>query len=230
MAKTVNLAEIVPGYESGAKEFIVENKREGKVEVLTRENLENMPIGDIGTATPKPFQGNMVDGADDIVEYYLHKEFPYMLQFFQKYGISQPMITFDTDTPGEYWLKVDFPLPKQVILNDGTKYSFPYDKESFLFVLNSYPDGPPIGFHVPKGSRNIEVLEKIFSTHMYSHAVLENSHVDSSLEKDWHWICFHYQDNSWKFNRNDIREGDSLSYFMLYIYHKLMGLEGVSYE
>lgn len=228
MAKTVNLAEIAPGYESGAKEFIVEDKQKGKVEVMTRDKLENMSVENIGTVTPKPFQGNIVDGADDVAEHYLQKEFPYMLKFFREHGIDQPMITYDFDVPGEHWLKVDFPLPEKSILSDGSSYRFPYSKESFLFILNSYPDSPPIGFHIPKGSRNINVMEKIFGTHLFDHAILENDHVESELKKSWHWICFHYNENSWDFNRNDIKEGDSLTYFFYYIYYKLLGVEGVS--
>ena len=230
MAKTVNLAEVVPGYNTGATEFIVEDKSQGTVEVLTRDDLSGMLPEHIGSVTPKPFQGSIVDGGDDIAEYFLSKEFPYMMQFFHKHGVSQPQITYEFETVGEYWLKVDFPLPKQVTLDDGSVYTYPHDRESILFVLNSYPDTPPIGFHIPKESRNIEAMEKIFKTHLYESAILENNHVSESLKKDWYWICFHYQDNSWNFNRNDIREGDSLSYYMQYIYYKLAGLEGVSHE
>ncbi|QOR61222.1 hypothetical protein ACM66Z_07115 [Sulfurovum sp. ST-21] len=228
MAKTVNLAEVVPGYESGVKEFIVEDKQKGKVEVMTRENLERMAPENIGTVTPKPFQGNIIDGADDIAEYYLHKEFPYLLQFFRELGIDQPMITYDFETPGEHWVKMDFPLPEKTTLEDGSTYRFPYDKESFLFILNNYPDSPPIGFHIPKGSQNIGAMEKIFGTHLYDHAILESDHVESSLKNNWHWICFHYNDNSWNFNRNNIKEGDTLAYYCYYIYYKLLGVEGVS--
>jgi len=230
MAKTVNLAEVVPGYNSGATEFIVEDKAQGKVEVMSREDLSSMTPENIGTVVPKPFQGSIVDGADEIVEHFLHKEFPYMMQFFQAHGLPNPQITYEFETAGEYWLKVDFPLPQQVTLDNGEVYTYPYDRESFLFVLNSYPAGPPIGFHVPKESRNIKVMEKIFKTHMYDSAVLENSHVSDSLEENWHWICFHHDNHSWQFNRNNIREGDSLSYFFYYIYYKLAGLEGVSHE
>ncbi len=230
MAKTINLAEVAPGYKSGAPDFIVENKRTGKVQVISRKQLEVMNPNNIGSVTPKPFQGNIIDGSGDIAEIYLQKEFSQMLQFFQKHNIGKPKITYDFDTRGEYWLKVDFPLPQKVSMEDGSEYTYPYDKESFLFVLNNYPDTPPIGFHVPKDSLNIKMLEKIFGTHMYPTAILENEHVESNLERDWHWICFHYQDNDWNFKRNEIKAGDNLSYFFNYIYYKLSGIEGVSYE
>jgi hypothetical protein len=230
MAKTINLAEVAPGYKSGAEDFIVENRRTGNVQVISRKELEARDPNDLDSIIPKPFQGNIVDGSGDITEVYLQKEFPQMLQFFQNHNIDKPKLIYDFETPGEYWLKVDFPLPKQVVLGDGNEYTYPYEKESVLFVLNNYPDTPPIGFHIPKNSPNIQVLEKIFGTHMYDNAVLENDHVESNLEKDWHWICFHYQDNIWNFNRRDIKEGDSLSYFFHYIFYKLSGIEGLSYE
>ena len=230
MAKTINLAEVAPGYKSGAKDFVVENRRTGKVQVISRKVLETRDPRELGIVTPKPFQGNIVDGSGDIAELYLKKEFPQMLQFFQNHNIREPQLIYDFGTVGEYWLKVDFPLPEKVTTEDGNEYGYPYDKESFLFVLNNYPDTPPIGFHVAKDSRNIKVLEKIFGTHLYDNAVLENDHVDSNLERDWHWICFHYQDQQWNFNRNDIKEGDSLSYFFNYIYYKLSGVEGISDE
>jgi hypothetical protein len=226
MAKTVNLAEFAPGYASGVQEFIVEDKQKGKVEIMSRENLENMLPENLGTVTPKPFQGNIVDGGDDVAEYFLQKEFPYLLKFFREHGIEQPMITYDLETAGEYWIKMDFPLPEKATLPNGELYQFPYDKESFLFILNNYPDTPPIGFHVPKGSKNIDILETIF--HTYNEAVLEVDHVEKSLKENWHWICFHYNDNGWNFNRNNITEGDSLAYFCYYIYYKLLGIHGVS--
>ncbi len=228
MAKTINLAEIAPGYKSGAPDFIVENKRTGKVQVISRKELEVMNPKNIGTVTPKPFQGNIIDGSGEIAEKYIQKEFPQMLKFFQNHNIRDPKVTYDFDTAGEHWLKVDFPLPEKVLVKNGGEYKYPYDKESFLFVLNNYPDTPPIGFHVPKDSLNINVLEKIFGTHLYPNAILEADHVESSLKRDWHWICFHYQDNNWNFKRDDVKEGDSLGHFFNYIYYKLAGIQGVS--
>ena len=35
MAKTVDLSKYAPGYESGAREFIVEDKKKGKIEVFS---------------------------------------------------------------------------------------------------------------------------------------------------------------------------------------------------
>ena len=230
MAKTINLAQTVPGYKSGAKEFIVKNRDTGKVKVLTREQLRLRNPGSNDSVIPKPFQGKIIDGGGEIAEVYLQKEFPLMLQFFKEHGIEDPEATYDFDKTGEYWLTVDFPLPEYARMPDGTQYRFPSRSEPFLFILNSYPDTPPIGFHVSKDSPNIQALETIFATHIYHRALLENEHVGDSLENGWHWICFHYQDQSWQFNRNDIEEGDNLSYFMHYIYHKICGVEGVSDE
>ena len=230
MSKTINLANIVPGYKSGAEEYIMENKNTSKIQVISRQDLEKIPLEPANIIIPKPFQGNIIDGYNDVAEHYLQREFPQMLAFFQNHNIPQPEITYDFDIPGESWFKVDFPIPDKILMEDGELYHYPNEKESFLFILNHYPDTPPIGFHVAKNSKNIDVLEKIFGTHMYDNAILEQDHVQTNLEQNWHWICFHYQDNEWNYNRQDIKEGDNLSYFFNYIYYRMSGVEGISCE
>jgi hypothetical protein len=42
MVKIVNLAKAVPGYKSGAEDFIVENRKNSKVNVISRKELETM--------------------------------------------------------------------------------------------------------------------------------------------------------------------------------------------
>jgi hypothetical protein len=226
--KTIDLSEI-PGYESGAREFIVEDRKTNDVKVISRDGLTKLKPEQVGTVIPRPFQTDIVDGAD-IAEIYLHKEFGLMKKFFQERGILKPKVTYDFTDPKERWFKVDFPLPKTARRKNGTLYRYPYDKEAIVFVLNNYPDNPPIGFFVPKMSRNIEVFQEIFQTHLFNEALLEAEHVRSALQKDWYWICFHYKDNRWRFNRNDLKEGDSLTYFMYYIYYKMKGVPGVSNE
>jgi len=226
--KTVNLAEF-PGYESGVQEYIVEDRKTGEVKVMQKEDLNHLLPERVGTVIPRPFQGDIHDGMD-VAEHYLKKEFGLMKKFFFERSITAPKVTYDFSNPKERWLKVDFPLPKTARRQDGSIYRYPYNKEAIVFVLNNYPDSPPIGFFVTKRSRNIDVFKEIFQTHLYDEAVLEADHVRSALQKNWYWICFHYQDNRWRFNRNDLREGDSLTYFMYYIYYKMKGVMGVSHE
>lgn len=225
--KTVSLEEVVPAINS-ASEFIVEDKA-GNIEVITRDQIRQKDPDQIVSATPKPFQREIIDGANTTEEY-LSKEFPLMLKFFKERGISNPKVTYDVTKAGEKWLRVDFPLPKQCIMENGHIYTPAYDKEAIIFVLNHYPDMPPIGFFVTKQSKNIAFFNQVFESHKYDEAILEEDSVSKALKNDWYWICFHYSGNQWKFNRNNIMEGDSLTYFMYYLYYRMKGIKGVSSE
>jgi len=226
-AKTVRLKEKIPALES-ANEFIVEDTS-GKVEVVTRNEVMQYDPDRIASATPKPFQRDIIDGAN-VAERYLEREFPYMYKFFKERGIDDPAITYDFSTPNEKWLKVDFPLPRYHKDKQGNIHRFAHDKEAFVFVLNRYPDAPPIGFFVTKESAHTELFDRIFETHKYGRAILEEEHVSEELEKHWDWICFHYNDNQWNYSRSDVTQGDSLTYFFYYIYYRLVGVKGVSSE
>ena len=232
MPKTIELDKVVPGYEKGAKKFIVEDTVNNKVEILTRSDLEKKPEHVIKQADIMPFQSDIVDGASrSVAETYLQKEFPLLLKFFKKKGIQSPKITYDFDTTDEYWLQVDFPLPRTIQLDKDGKtitHRYKYPIEKMTFILNGYPDFPPVGFFVLKSSPNIEVFETVFQTHLFDKALLEKDHVAEAMNRDWHWICFHYKDNTWKFDRQHIQNGDSLAQFFNTIYWKIAGLEGVS--
>ncbi len=208
-----------------AKEFIVHDAS-GAIQVVKKEDLLHANPDHIVKAVPKPLQRDIIDGAN-VAERYLQAELPRIFEFLEMYGGGNPSVRYDMQDSRERWLQIEMPLPPFYVDEGGKKHRFSYDKEVMVFVLNDYPDMPPIGFYISKRSANLDLFKKIFKSHIYDKALLERPHVSDALQRDWEWICFHYQNQNWTF---DLEEGDNLANFIYYIYAKLCGLEGVSHE
>ncbi len=224
--KTVKLSEVVP---KNTTKVIVEDTKNDKVEVVNKKDLEKKKINPQNSRIV-PFQQDLIDGAS-VAERYLQKEFPLMLNFFKDRGVD-PTINYEFDTPGEYWMQLDFPLPKYAFYEkDGkiVKYKFPNSIEPIVIVLNGYPDIPPIGFFIEKESPNKKVFQEVFKDHLFDKPFFSNKNVKEFFKDNWHWICFHYENFEWNFNRFDITKGDTLTSYLYAMFYKLTKLEGISH-
>ncbi len=227
MAKQVKLSEVV---KPNVKKVLVEDPKNNIVEIISKEDMSKKRIDPNGVRII-PYQKELIDGAP-VAENYFTQEFPQMLQFFQDRGV-EPTVTYDFETPGEYWMQIDFPLPRvSYFEKDGKvkKYTFPNAVEPLVIVLNGYPELPPVGFFIEKNSPNIELFKEVFQNHLLDSAHFVSDRVKQFFERHWYWICFHYKDNKWNFDRYDIAKGDNLTSYLYAIFYKLAGVEGVSHE
>ncbi len=227
MVKQVKLSEIV---KPNVAKVLVEDRKNNVVEIVSREDMNKKRV-DLNNTTVVPYQKDLIDGAP-IAEAYFVREFPLMQQFFQDRGID-PVVKYDFGTPGEYWMEIDFPLPSVgYFKKDGKviKHKYPNTTEPLIIVLNGYPDFPPVGFFIEKRSPNLEIFQEVFKNHLLDRAYFVDDKVVEFFKDNWYWICFHYQDNSWSYDRYDITNGDNLTSYLYAIYYKLVGIEGVSHE
>jgi hypothetical protein len=105
------------------------------------------------------------------------------------------------------------------------------DYIDLLFVICGYPDVPPAGVHIPSKTPNREQIAKRLGGHVQANSthVLNNTpsryrkYVEELAEQGWDWICYRYEDWSWKLNPNNLLAGDSLYKFVENTFAALSG-------
>ncbi len=98
---------------------------------------------------------------------------------------------------GEYVKVLNFPLP------DG----YQPDAIDLLLVTTQYPGIPPYGMHVLQRN-NERLLEQLQNT--FEHVFLDGFPSAEEIP-GYTWICYHYQDNQWRFNANNPAKGDNIT-------------------
>lgn len=219
---------------------IVEHEN-GNVEVIPKGELAKYNPNEVRRIIPKPPSNDIVDGSSSSVAMrYLEKEFLQMADFFNSRGVKNPNLDLDLDEPGEWNITVDFPIPLKIKKPDGSYFYRDKSRptERFLFLINGYPNLPPVGFHVTKDAPDdiSEALKVVFDSHIFTRVAISgvSDNARDLLKQKWEWICFHYKDNSWKFNPSQwdtsnklIPESSLIGYFY-YVYYRMMGEFSVS--
>jgi hypothetical protein len=146
---------------------------------------------------------------------YIDMELPHICDFLDKFQFStagiESVISIDSD-----YVKMgikNFPLPDE----------YRPDYEDIAIIIAEYPNSPPTGIYVKDISLNIsKIKEKMNYSHVYDRAKYENYSFVYDVP-GWTWICFHYENHSWKFNFSDFRSGDNLTKFIKGVYANLSG-------
>ena len=129
----------------------------------------------------------------------LTEEFPKMLQFFKERD-EKAVIHYDFDTPGQYWLMLDFPLPQ--------RHFFHSKHEKMLFDLNDYPEHACSGFYVLEESMSLDIFDKIFMKE--ADAFGKNG--------KWYWVPFVVMPP----DKDTSQTRESFAYFLYALYYKLL--------
>ena len=207
MAKTYNLNDYLYNQDEIESAVIIETEV-GEIEQVLITDLDKYDPQKIKKIIPKPYSKDIIDGSSIIAQKYIKKEFPFIAEFFKSRNVKNPVLCLNFDTPNEWFLTIEFPIPSKIKKKDGTFYKRPVDQptEKLLFLINDYPNLPPVGFHVTNDapSEMIKTLGCIFGNHKYDKVMIGgvNEDVKTKLSKHWSWICFHYGSGKWKYNRN----------------------------
>ena len=244
MAETISLSDYVDSKSEEIFDAVIVETKDGNVSEVAKSELVKYDPQNVNKIIPKPPTRDIIDGSSVVAKKYLQKEFALMNDFFTSRGVETPKISLDLDTKNEWSIVVDFPIPKKLQKADGTFYyrEANMPTERFLFLINDYPNMPPVGFHVthdaPKEMR--DALKFIFGTHVYDKVLIGgvDEKTKDFLAKDWTWICFHYGEGKWNFDRNFWKDmqsqklvsKSSLTGYFYYIYYRMIGAFNVSSE
>ena len=241
MAKSIDLMGDYIQNDDEIIDVIVETT-EGKAEEIKKSEIVNYKPENIKKIIPMPMTQDIIDGSSTVATKYLQKEFPYMAEFFKSRGVTNPDLQLDLSLNNEWYITVNFPIPKRIKLKDGTYYqrdpNIPVEK--FLFLINDYPNMPPVGFHVSKNAHKnmISALENAFGAHRFDKVMIsgvDEKAIDEVAQK-FSWICFHYGKDKWKFDRSfwentsdkKTVSKSSLTGYFYYIFYKMTGAFDVS--
>lgn len=163
-----------------------------------------------------------------IKESFLKKDLILIKKYFlnEFSGVKSRGIRVGGDKGIDWVLFKKFPLPDTFTDKKGKVYKYKPDYEDILFVLSEYPKIPPFGVHIRSKSPNKNLIKKAlghtFNSIPYSGERYEKISDDLS-EKGWSWICFHYANDTWNFNTNNIRKGDNLFTYIESLFAFLSG-------
>jgi hypothetical protein len=105
------------------------------------------------------------------------------------------------DPSGEYVAVQNFPLPDQ----------YQPDYLDILLVTTHYPNFPPVGIHLLK--RNNE--NTVTQLHRYFQHTYEDTPISKAEEiPGYIWVCYHYDNHRWRYNANNIAQGDNMTKFL----------------
>ena len=146
------------------------------------------------------------------------KEVPHLEGLFSRFesckgGLTTWEAQFDAEVP--YFQISNFTLPENFE---------PNDQETIIISLANYPDSPPNGIYVHKKStRNLEKIKSALEGHVYDSTHNTEDNLEALKSNGWKWICFHMENNSWRYNFRNPIKGDCLYSYLLLLFAALNG-------
>ncbi|MGH8653937.1 MAG: hypothetical protein ACREYE_17990 [Gammaproteobacteria bacterium] len=147
----------------------------------------------------------------------LDKEFELITRFLSEFPGKPRALEMDDN----YLLIGAFPLPD----------SYATDHVDLLFVISGYYLVPPAGVHIPRDTPNRQQIADHLgghlmpgtSSHLLDHIPTSSRKSVEELADHFDWVCFHYQDWTWKFNPLNLLSGDCLYKFIENVFAALAG-------
>jgi len=191
----------------------------GEYKILSPDKAKNYPTDVVRTIDKN--QSDIEQGASysdfNTRKKYLDMELPHINNFLTRFRFNDSSIktVIEWDDTNYNWIRIDnFPLPDD--------YNPDYEKISI--VTADYPNFGPVGIYVPDTSRNkARIIEKM-GGHLFSREDYNRfSHIPLFDLPGWTWVCYHYKDFRWNFNRNNVMQGDNLTKFIKAVHANLSG-------
>lgn len=101
---------------------------------------------------------------------------------------------------GEYITVQNFPLP------DG----FRPDYIDVLLIVDGFPARPPTGLYIL--NRSNDALVRQLKEHF--NAYQDNAYHGAQAINGYTWVCYHYQNNAWKYRADMPAHGDNVQKFL----------------
>ena len=161
---------------------------------------------------------------------YLKNEYSLMKDFFESFEDNfDPQLNEhgeSLDDPDYLYFK-NFPLPDNYKDRYGKIRPWPKDGFELIIIINDYPNHGPYGLHLRTTDRCYEDLKECLDGHILSEPYdSEYRNIVSQLtKKGWSWICYHYENDRWDFNRQDIKAGDCLTKYIYSVWCDLHGCQ-----
>lgn len=131
---------------------------------------------------------------------------------------------FPNRNNADYLVLRNFPLPDGFVDEYGQLHRYQPDYENIVVVIPDYPEVGPRGVHVKKDSAwNLNVIKQALKGHIYQDVVGGRHDLSGLRERGWQWICFHYTNDEWKFNTQNIVAGDCLAKYVESLFIALSG-------
>lgn len=149
---------------------------------------------------------------------YFEKEAPSLHRLFSRFESS-------SGEPVTWAARLDAKVPYMEIKNFPLPDSYcPKDYEDIIISLANYPDSPPNGIYIHKNSiTNLEKIKSALEGHIYDITYNAKDSYKNLEDKGWLWICFHMENNSWKYNFDSPMKGDCLYGYLLLLFAALDG-------
>lgn len=206
-----------------ANQAILEHHN-GTTEVLTLDQAKRRILqeGDLVIAnTTSVVVGRSQESimTEDLQYYYtwLKKNFrncqQHTFEFYGKKGFVES-IFFNT-----------FPLPSTGMY--GNRYTTTGEK--IVIITAGYPELSPWGIYAHQSSPHWNMIQNSLGGTGHVMRVMDYDpsakNPEELAERGFQWICFHYNNDNgaWKFDRNNIQRGDSLSKYLINVYSALNG-------
>ena len=109
--------------------------------------------------------------------------------------------TVQLGSTAEFLIIRNFPLP------DGYRP----DYIDMLVMTDAFPAIPPIGIYVLNSDDNASLIKQL--SHEYSAFENEALH-DAPAIRGYTWICYHYTNNTWRYQGQNPTRGDNISKFL----------------
>jgi len=153
----------------------------------------------------------------------LIEDLGYVREFLNDFS-QEPKREIVLDKNLDWVILKNFPLPDS-FQNGFRKVQFAPDYEDILLVTTQYPNCGPWGIHIKKDSPNdVAIAQALGGGHVYGGVMGgRTSDYASVVDKDWKWVCFHTDNQSWNFNYNNLRAGDCLWKYIITLFAGFQG-------
>ena len=105
----------------------------------------------------------------------------------------------------------EFLIVRNLPLPDGCRP----DYVDALIVIDNYPGVPPIGLYVLTTAKNRAVVETLAAAY---NVFRDSAYHEAPRIEGYTWICYHYDDNRWRFNAAAPHKGDNIAKFLASFY------------
>lgn len=108
----------------------------------------------------------------------------------------------------EYLFARNFPMPD----------SYQPDYIDLLVIVDDFPAKPPIGIYV-LNRQNAALIGQLAGRF---NAFPDKAYYSAPAIRNYTWICYHYDDNAWRYRADNPARGDNIAKFLAGFYAESM--------